>query len=799
MNSSIVWIIIALFLFYANTIFAFIKTIGIKINRNYLFKIVTRKEIDKKLLEIVAPYEEFLLRKDFILEYIVKREEIFIGSNLTLYTFYYYNKEKGVRAAIEIDPFKYSLQIVNIEYFTLFNDKTLCWTINGKKHFFPAIPDNFYLFDFYLPDWKMVYEKHLENVQKIGKKILSYPFDKKHLIEFDKYIYESLIQSYLKHGFIKPYKHYYKYTPSLKLLKYIKKAQNGYKKYKKILTAYTPKQKRETCKNTLLFQLKQSKNYKEFTPEKLILFLLSGIVFVALFLFLGNSLSYLLNLFLVLLFHELGHYFAMHFFGYKNKSIFFLPFGAVTIGEKENKKAYEEFIILLAGPLPGLLLGTAITILTTIYPDFFGSHTQSLKELGLLFIIINYLNLLPIYPLDGGKIVEILFLLRYPKAQFYFYVIGTLLTGLATIYFHDPILFIFLFAITLGLFQSYKISKLLAKSKRKEDIINLLCSDKDFIKSDLGSKVAIAQKALSIFQIKKASFLFTIFGTLLYLATFLPLFFFSSILFQSNKSTYHTTLNEIKIVTNFKKNIDSLSKLTTASKNLFQIDKAIKELESNFKKYNLTQPAPLQTTFTIKNYPCKIPHSVQKILQWHNGLNYLGNIYFYSDKEIRRIYQKKTIPNRYLLPIGIMYDYGLIYLNCKDNAIYLYTYKDKKKIFYNLKHLLTFWAKAYTNKAIVIKEKKLFFNQVKLNQIKKDLLSQQDKKDFEQTKNYILSFAQKYLHSKSIYIKTVILKEIKEYLSPSFVQILQLYAKDKNPKIAKEAQQILKTLKQEKE
>lgn len=102
----------------------------------------------------------------------------------------------------------------------------------------------------------------------------------------------------------------------------------------------------------------------------------------------------------VVLFHELGHYVAMRAFSYKDTSIFFLPFfGGATIGAKENVKPAEEMIVLLAGPVPGLIAGIAM-VLAGWAESGFG------REAALLLISLNALNLLPIFPLDGGRIAR---------------------------------------------------------------------------------------------------------------------------------------------------------------------------------------------------------------------------------------------------------------------------------------------------------------------------------------------------------------------------------------------------------
>jgi Zn-dependent protease len=101
----------------------------------------------------------------------------------------------------------------------------------------------------------------------------------------------------------------------------------------------------------------------------------------------------------VLLLHELGHYAAMRAFGHDDARIFFLPFlGAITTSDKTNAVPWQRAIILLAGPLPGILLGALLMT----------ADARLWLLLGSLLISINGINLLPIEPLDGGRFVATL-------------------------------------------------------------------------------------------------------------------------------------------------------------------------------------------------------------------------------------------------------------------------------------------------------------------------------------------------------------------------------------------------------
>ncbi len=92
------------------------------------------------------------------------------------------------------------------------------------------------------------------------------------------------------------------------------------------------------------------------------------ILAVSLLLFVGlgmrnDPIAFIATLVGVLFFHELGHYVGMRMFGYRNVRMFFIPlFGAAVSGQKTNAKSYQEAIVSLLGPVPGLCLAIVLLV-----------------------------------------------------------------------------------------------------------------------------------------------------------------------------------------------------------------------------------------------------------------------------------------------------------------------------------------------------------------------------------------------------------------------------------------------------
>ena len=128
--------------------------------------------------------------------------------------------------------------------------------------------------------------------------------------------------------------------------------------------------------------------------------------------FFNANWAWLLILTAIVIFHELGHFLAMKAFHYKELGIFFIPLlGAYASGTKREVSQKQSAIILLAGPLPGIIVGIFLFILAKnritemAYEDY-----RLLGKTAALLIFLNVLNLLPIYPLDGGQLLNRLFL-----------------------------------------------------------------------------------------------------------------------------------------------------------------------------------------------------------------------------------------------------------------------------------------------------------------------------------------------------------------------------------------------------
>jgi len=114
------------------------------------------------------------------------------------------------------------------------------------------------------------------------------------------------------------------------------------------------------------------------------------------------SLPFALALTATLVFHEYGHLRAMRSFGIKTKGMYLIPFvGGIAVGENA-KTHWQDVYIAMMGPVFGLLMTVAF------YAFYLASSNHFAGLVASISALVNLFNLLPIHPLDGGRVVRAL-------------------------------------------------------------------------------------------------------------------------------------------------------------------------------------------------------------------------------------------------------------------------------------------------------------------------------------------------------------------------------------------------------
>lgn len=144
-----------------------------------------------------------------------------------------------------------------------------------------------------------------------------------------------------------------------------------------------------------------------------------------------------LFLFVFVVFHELAHSVVARHYGIRVRKIILYPIGGVSEIEELPEKPSQEWRMAVAGPLLSLLIGaTLLGINVLISPqDFIRSITSLaaaenfLFDLGVLNILLGGFNLIPAFPMDGGRVFRAILAERmdYSNATRYAANIGKIL------------------------------------------------------------------------------------------------------------------------------------------------------------------------------------------------------------------------------------------------------------------------------------------------------------------------------------------------------------------------------------
>ena len=117
--------------------------------------------------------------------------------------------------------------------------------------------------------------------------------------------------------------------------------------------------------------------------------------------------------FAALLAHEMAHSLVAKAYGLKVRSITLFALGGVSQIESEAADAKSEFWIAIVGPLSSLVIGSTFLLIARLSGWLPGTEPNTpvmalLVWLGYINIMLAAFNMIPGYPLDGGRVLRAL-------------------------------------------------------------------------------------------------------------------------------------------------------------------------------------------------------------------------------------------------------------------------------------------------------------------------------------------------------------------------------------------------------
>lgn len=159
----------------------------------------------------------------------------------------------------------------------------------------------------------------------------------------------------------------------------------------------------------------------------LLLFLFYNIVTSGLKLWEGVAYTVLmLTVFACVVLHEYGHALTAKKFGVDTVDIIVSPIGGIARMKYIPDKPMQEFFITLNGPLVNLILGSLLAVLMFLITGKFSLNLDSynledpmefIRLLSLINFTLFFFNLIPAFPMDGGRILRSLLAVKLGKVK----------------------------------------------------------------------------------------------------------------------------------------------------------------------------------------------------------------------------------------------------------------------------------------------------------------------------------------------------------------------------------------------